>query len=59
MLAHACLRIKLKLNLPSVGKHTCAHFVGLKIQLAVVIWQGVEYDEIQINFLLAVAVLGA
>jgi len=42
----------------SVRKHTRAQFVCLQIQLAVVVWQGVEDDEIQIHFLLAVAVLG-
>jgi len=41
-----------------VGMRTRAHFVGPLIHEAIAIWQGVEDDEIQINLLLAVAVLG-
>ena len=52
---HCC---SLKKHLPSIGMRTCAHFVGSFIHFTIAVWQRVEDNEVQVDFLTAVAVGG-
>ena len=54
---HCVVSIKIK-HLPSVGMRTCAHLVGSFIHFTIAVWQRVEDNEVQIDFLTAIAVGG-